>query len=124
ANVAEGLEAIEHAIAKRLEEELPFLATETLLMAAVSRGADRQEAHEVIRRHSRDVQAAMREGAACDLLERLAKEPMFDGLLGSMDAAGFTGRSAEQGDRFLAEIVEPIRRRYPDRLGDRPQLRV
>lgn len=124
ANVAEGLEAIETAIARRLEEELPFLATETLLMAAVSRGADRQEAHEVIRRHSRDVQAAMRGGAACDLLERLAEEPLFKGLLGSIDAASFTGRSGEQVDRFLAEVVEPIRRRYASRLGDRPQLRV
>ncbi len=124
ANVADGLEAIESAIAARLEQELPFLATETLLMAAVSRGADRQEAHEVIRQHSRDVQAAMREGGPCDLLERLAKEPMFDGLLGSIDAVDFAGRSAEQVDRFLAEIVEPIRSRYAGRLGDRPHLRV
>ncbi|MEY3023761.1 MAG: Adenylosuccinate lyase, partial [Planctomycetota bacterium] len=124
ANVADGLEAIESAIAARLEQELPFLATETLLMAAVSRGADRQEAHEVIRQHSRDVQAAMREGGPCDLLERLAKEPMFDGLLGSIDAVDFAGRSAEQVDRFLAEIVEPIRSRYAGRIGDRPHLRV
>ncbi len=127
-NVAAGLEANRHAISRRLEAELPFLVTEPLLMAAVARGADRQEAHEVIRHHSREVQAAMRGGGGNDLLARLSADPLFAGLVdrevSATSAAAFTGRAADQVDRFLAEIVEPIRTRFAGSLAERPELRV
>jgi adenylosuccinate lyase len=125
ANVAGGLEVQPGPTRRRLAEELPFLATENLLMAAVARGADRQEAHETIRRHSREVALAIREqGAGNDLLARLATEPAFAGLDLDLDPAAFTGRSAEQVDRFIAAVVEPIRARHAAALAEEPRLRV
>jgi adenylosuccinate lyase len=105
-------------IAANLEQELPFMATENILMAAAQAGGDRQELHERIRRHSQE--AALRvkqEGLTNDLLERLAADSAF----GKVDFASilnpkqFVGRAPEQVDEFLAEVVEPIRRRYVDR---------
>jgi len=123
-DIAGGLEVHEAAIAARLDVELPFLATERLLMAAVSRGADRQEAHEVIRRHSRDAQARRHRGEPPALLESLGREEMFEGLAETPDPSAFIGRSLEQVDRAIAEIVAPIRDRYAGRLDEVPHLRV
>jgi adenylosuccinate lyase len=125
ANVAGGLEVMRGPTRRRLAEELPFLATENLLMAAVARGADRQDAHEIIRRHSREAAAAVREhGGPNDLLDRLAAEPAFAGIDLALDPAAFTGRCGEPVDRFIAEVVEPIRRRHAASLAEEPQLRV
>jgi len=124
ANVAEGLEVHESAIRRRLSEELPFLATEPLLMMATSRGADRQEAHEVIRRLSREAQASLRERGVNDLLERLAREPAFRGIDVALDARDFVGLAPSQVDRFVREVVEPIRSRHAASLAERPVLRV
>ena len=119
ANVARGLVVHPRAVRANLERQLPFLATENLLMAAVRQGADRQEVHEIIRRHS--LAAAQRvkaEGADNDLLRRLSTERVFDGIdLGDiLDPARFIGRAPEQVDAFLEQVVEPVRRRYADRL--------
>jgi len=127
ANVTGGLVVYPRQVAARLAAELPFLATEEILMAAVSAGADRQDAHERIRRHS--VESARRvkeEGLANDLLERLAADPAFGGLdLAALgDPARFIGRAPEQVDRFLAGTVAPIRSRYAAILGGEPELRI
>ncbi len=114
-NVASGLDVYEATIARNLREELPFMASENIMMAAVAAGGDRQEIHELIRTHS--VAAGKRvksEGAANDLLDRLSADPHFAGLEFSklLDPADYVGRAPEQVDEFVAEVVEPIRSRY------------
>jgi adenylosuccinate lyase len=116
-DVATGLVVYPQVIARHLREELPFLATENILMAAVAAGGDRQELHERIRQHSLAAAAVVKQqGGENDLLERLKKDKAFAkvDLAAAIDPATLTGRSAEQVDEFLAEIVAPIRRRYGD----------
>ena len=113
ANIASGLEVHPARIRSRLLEELPFMATEELIVRAVDAGGDRQEAHEVIRRHSLAAAKAMKdEGVANDMLERLAADPAFgvgiEDLMAAADPTRFVGRSAEQVDEFLEEVVEPL----------------
>ncbi len=125
-NVAAGLDVYEATITKNLLEELPFMASENIMMAAVAAGADRQEIHEQIRQHS--VQAGRRvksEGASNDLMQRLAQDPHFAGLKLAefVDPAKYVGRAPEQVDEFLAEIVAPIHVRY-DRPLPPTELRV
>jgi adenylosuccinate lyase len=112
-DVSRGLVVHEKVIERHLQAELPFMATETILMAAVQAGGDRQSLHEAIRRHS--VAAAARvkdEGLDNDLLARLAADPAFGAVharLGSLcDARSFVGRAPEQVDEFLAAEVEPL----------------
>ncbi len=126
-NVASGLVVYEKTIAANIAAELPFMATENLLMAAVQKGADRQEVHEVIRKHSQAAaQRVKQEGASNDLIERLRGEKMFAGvdLNAALNPAQFVGRAPQQVDQFVEEIVEPIRRRYKDELGHKPELKV
>ncbi|HEU4630839.1 MAG TPA: adenylosuccinate lyase, partial [Gemmatimonadaceae bacterium] len=90
-----------------------FMATEDLIVRAVQAGGDRQEAHEVIRRHSIETARAMKhDGAPNDLLQRLAADPAYgvsiEDLQRALDPRRFVGRSAEQVDEFLAEVVEPL----------------
>jgi len=127
-NVARGLIVNEAIIAKGVREYLPYMATENLIMAAVAAGADRQEVHEVIRVHSHAVTAKIKsgEGSSTELFDRLGAEPAFSGVdfNSETDPAKFVGRSPEQVDEFLAECVEPVRRHYADRLGQRAELKV
>jgi len=114
-NVAEGLVVYPNVLARNLEAELPFMASENVLMAAVAAGGDRQELHERIRRHSQAAAAMVKQqGAPNDLLDRLAADPAFAGvdLASALDPAKFVGRAPEQVDEFLAEVLEPIRSRY------------
>jgi adenylosuccinate lyase len=116
-NVASGLVVYPGVIAKNLREELPFMASENILMAAVAAGGDRQELHERIRQHSQAAGAAVKnEGRPNDLIERLRSDEAFSGLdfTAAMDPAQFVGRAPQQVDEFLTEIVTPIRQRYPD----------
>ena len=118
-NITTGLQVFPAIIARNLNEVLPYMASETLLMAAVARGADRQEVHEVIRKHSRAVTANIQAGTGGnDLIARLAAEPSFAGvdMTAALDARAFVGRAAEQVDEFLAEEIGPVRRRYPKLL--------
>ncbi|TWT83066.1 Adenylosuccinate lyase [Planctomycetes bacterium CA13] len=116
-NVADGLVVYPKTIAKNLAAELPFMATENIMMKAVSAGGDRQELHERIRVHS--VEAARRvkaEGEANDLMDRLRGDEAFAKV--DLDAAtnplDFVGRAPEQVDEFIEEHIEPIRQRYGD----------
>ena len=126
-NVAEGLVVYPEVIARNLREELPFMATENILMAAVAAGGDRQDVHERIRAHSQAAAAEVKQhGRPNDLLERLAADAAFAGvdLAAATDPHALTGRSAEQVDEFLAEVVEPIRRRYASGSAAEPEIRV
>ncbi len=118
--VAAGVEVNEAAVAANLGAELHALACENNLMDAVRLGADRQEAHEVIRRHCRSAEEAAGGGpVAGELLRRLAAEPMLSGvdIEASLDPAALVGRAPQQVDAFIAEVVEPIRKRYAAELG-------
>jgi adenylosuccinate lyase len=129
-NVASGLIVHEAMVRKNLMAELPFMATENILMACVKLGGDRQHYHELIRVHAQA--AGMRvkqEGLDNDLLERLQADRAFwstarggplsaeldwDNLLDPMQ---YVGRSVEQTERFLAEVIEPLREQYKDALA-------
>jgi len=112
-NIASGLEVHPARIRRRLMDELPFMATEELIVRAVRAGGDRQEAHERIRGYSIAAARAIKDGAANnDLLDRIAADDTFgitrDELDRAMDPRRFVGRAPEQVDEFLAEVVEPL----------------
>ena len=110
-NVASGLRVNETVVDRTLREYLPFMATENLMMEAVKRGGDRQQLHEVIRRHSMAATARMKEGHPCDLLDRLAADPAFGltrpELEALMDPRRYIGRCPQQVARFL-ERCQPL----------------
>ncbi len=127
-NIVDGLVVYPKVIEKHLDEELPFMATEEILMAAAQAGGDRQELHERIRVHSQAAAQQVKEfGRPNDLLERLKTDSAFASVdLGNaLDARRFVGRAPEQVDTFIADVIEPIRQRYGD-LGKQQseQLRV
>src|SRR5690349_21569981 len=112
-NVAAGLEVHPARIRRRLMDELPFMATEELIVRAVRAGGSRQEAHERIRRYSIDAARAIKDGAEQkDLLDRIAADETFGitraELEQAMDPKRFVGRAPQQVDEFLAEVVEPL----------------
>jgi adenylosuccinate lyase len=126
-NVSRGLVVYPKTIAAAVSAELPFMATEEILMAAVRAGGDRQKLHEVIRKHSQAAAARVKqEGAANDLLQRLSREPDFAkiNLDNILNPSQFVGRAPEQVERFVKEVVEPIRERYAKELGNTPELKV
>src|SRR3954466_3325439 len=112
-NVASGLEVHPARIRRRLMDELPFMATEELIVRAVRAGGDRQDAHERIRGYSIAAARALKDGAANnDLLDRIAADDAFgitrDELDRAMDPRRFVGRAPERVDVFLAEVVDPL----------------
>jgi adenylosuccinate lyase len=112
-NIVIGLEVHPARIRARINEELPFMATEALIVRAVAAGGDRQAVHEVIRVHSIAAARAMKdEGKPNDMLERLAKDPAFPvksaDLTDITDPKRFVGRAQQQVDEFLAEVINPI----------------
>jgi adenylosuccinate lyase len=112
-NVASGLEVHPARIRRRLMDELPFMATEELIVRAVRAGGNRQDAHEIIRKYSIDAARALKDGAAHnDLLDRIAADASFgmtrDELERAMDPRRFVGRAPQQVDEFLAEVVGPL----------------
>jgi adenylosuccinate lyase len=119
-NIASGMVVYPKMIARHIEAELPFMATENILMAAVRAGGDRQTLHEAIRTHS---QAAAREvkaeGRPNDLLDRLKADALFEAvdIDAEMEPSRFIGRAPEQVDAFLEEHVEPILAAHPEDEG-------
>jgi adenylosuccinate lyase len=112
-NVSSGLVVRPAVIRRRLEEELPFLATEAILMQAVRRGGDRQTLHERIRRHALAAANRMKdEGAANDLIDRIAGDDAFGlerrEIAGALDPVRHIGRAPEQVDAFLRDHVQPL----------------
>ena len=112
-NIVSGLEVHPARIQRRVADELPFMATEELIVRAVKAGGDRQEAHETIRRHSVATAQAVKDGAPRnDMLDRLAADPSFgvsiDDLQQVVDARRYVGRAPEQVDEFLTEVIAPL----------------
>jgi adenylosuccinate lyase len=126
-NVTSGLVVYPKVISQRLQQELPFMATENILMAATARGGDRQELHERIRQHSNAAGLAVKkDGKPNDLLDRLAIDPAFAGVdfEAVLDTARFVGTSPLQVDSFVRNCIEPIREKYPEARQLRDQIRV
>lgn len=126
-NITKGLVVNPAVIDRHVQEALPYMATESLLMAAVATGADRQTAHEVVRQHSHEVAAALKGGAARnDLLDRLRQERVFAAVdFGRiLRKENFFGRAPEQVDEFLAEELAPIRQRYGSLLNQTVRVEV
>lgn len=111
AHIAAGLRVNEPTVAARVRRELPFMATETLLMQATLRGGDRQELHERIRKHSFAAQEAVARGEENPLLATITGDPAFrlnaEEVAAWVDPVAFTGRAAEQVDEFLERTVAP-----------------
>jgi adenylosuccinate lyase len=120
ANVARGLVVYPKAITVRVKAELPFIATENILLAAVAAGGDRQELHERLRQHSHEAAARIKQhGLPNDLLERIADDPAFASIdvKRTVNPKDYVGRAPQQVDAFLSEYVTPIRRKYRRALG-------
>ncbi|MEM7051467.1 MAG: adenylosuccinate lyase [Acidobacteriota bacterium] len=111
AHIAEGLTVREGAVASRVARELPFMASETLLMQAVLRGGDRQELHERIRQYSLEAQSRLEGGGSNDLIERIVGDGDFRleraEVESWLDPQAFTGRSGQQVRELLSEVIEP-----------------
>lgn len=130
ANVADGLVVYPKVIEQRLRKELPFMATENIMMDAVKkRGADRQQLHERIRVHSMAASKVIKEeGGENDLLERIANDDAFgvtlDELENILQPEKYTGRAKEQTEDFLSEFVNPVLEKYKDIESDKPEINV
>ena len=121
-NVVDGLVVYDKVITKHLMAELPFMATENIMMDAVKAGGDRQELHERIRELSMKAGARVKqEGLDNNLLELIAADPMFgvtlEELQAKLDPSKYTGRAKEQVDEYLAEVVQPVLDSNADALG-------
>jgi adenylosuccinate lyase len=128
-NVARGLVVNPAVIGRNLRREMPFLATERILMRAVKRGGDRQALHEKIRVHAVAAHKAILAGASeNDLLSRLRGDPAFATVAADIEQdlspAAHVGRAPEQVDRFLADHVVPLLARHRDDLGRPDSVRV
>ena len=128
-NVVDGLVVYPKVIEKRLMSELPFMATENIMMDAVKAGGDRQELHERIRELSMEAGRNVKvEGKDNNLLELIAADPAFnlslDELKKTMDPAKYVGRAKEQTDAFLAKVVRPILESHKEMLGVKAEINV
>ncbi|MGE4318033.1 MAG: adenylosuccinate lyase [Deferribacterales bacterium] len=128
-NITDGLVVYERMINKRVMEELPFMATENIIMESVKRGADRQEMHEVVRVNSMEAGKRVKmEGESNDLLDRLAAEKAVpltkEEIMGLLDPIKFVGRSPEQVDQFINEEVNPVIEKYEKDLGMDVDIKV
>ena len=128
-NVTDGLVVYDKVIRQRVMNELPFMATENIMMDAVKKGGNRHELHEKLRVHS---QAAARvvkeEGGKNDLVDRIAADPAFmvtkEEIEAILQPEKFIGRSAEQVDEFLTDIIQPLLDEHADVLGEKEELTV
>ena len=128
-NITDGLVVYPKVIEQNLARELPFMATENILMAAVKKGGDRQVLHERIRLHSMDAARVIKEeGRANDLLDRIAADPAFalnrQDLSHLLKPGLFVGRSAEQVRSFLNQLVHPLLAGNPESVVPDEDLRV
>ncbi|NRA38252.1 MAG: adenylosuccinate lyase [Planctomycetes bacterium] len=128
-NVTEGLVVYPKVIERRINMELPFMATENFIMEMVKAGGDRQECHEQIRVLSHEAAAVVKqEGGDNDLIERIRKtdyfKPIHDQLESLMDPQTFIGRAPQQVDKFLSTEVVPVLQPYADQLSGASELAV
>jgi len=126
-NVLDGLVVYPKVIAAHVAAELPFMATENILMAAVKTGGNRQELHEKIRLHSHAAAAQVKKfGRDNDLISRLKADMAFRNINFEkiLEPGNYTGRAPQQVDTFIREIVTPIRKKYRGRLRKKVELKV
>ena len=128
-NVVDGLVVYDKVIHQRLMKELPFMATENIMMDAVKAGGNRQELHERIREHSMAAGRVVKvEGGENDLLSRIANDPAFgmtmEQLEAVMEPKNFVGRAPEQTEEFITEVVQPILDANKDILGMTAEINV
>lgn len=128
-NITDGLVVYKKMIEKHVMEELPFMATENIIMEAVKRGANRQEMHEVIRVHSMEAGKVVKiEGGQNDLLKRLASDERIplteEEIKRIVDPEDFVGRAPEQVEEFIAEEVDKIILKYKDQIGFEVEIKV
>ena len=128
-NVVDGLVVYPKVIEKHLMAELPFMATENIMMDAVKAGGDRQELHERIRELSMEAGRNVKEnGKENNLLELIAADPAFglslEDLEKTMEPSRYVGRAPEQVDAFLSQVVNPILEEYKDLLGEKAEINV
>ncbi len=128
-NVVDGLVVYPKVIEQHLMNELPFMATENIMMDAVKAGGDRQELHERIREHSMAAGRVVKaEGKPNDLLERIAADPAFnmtmEQLQKVMKPENFVGRAPQQVEEFVAEVIRPILDQYRSELGMKAEINV
>lgn len=128
-NVADGLVVYPKVIEQHLRRELPFMATENIMMDAAKRGADRQELHEHVRVHSMAASRVIKEeGGENDLLERIANDPIFgvtlEELKGIVDPHKYVGRAPRQTEIFLRETVQPVLERYADTEAETAEINL
>jgi adenylosuccinate lyase len=126
-NIADGLVVHPEIIEQNVARELPFMATENILMEAVAKGGDRQTLHERIRQHSLAASENLKkEQTKNDLMDRLAADSAFANIdLKSLsEPKAFIGRAAEQVDEFLTEVIAPIRQRYANRAKPSSEVNV
>lgn len=128
-NIADGLVVYSKVIEAQLMAELPFMATENIMMDAVKAGGDRQELHERIRTHSMAAAKTVKEeGKPNDLLHRIAQDPAFniseEEIKKIIKPENFTGRAEQQTLDFISEIVKPILRENSDDIGVKTEINV
>lgn len=128
-NIVDGLVVYEKVINQHILNELPFMATENILMEAVKRGGDRQELHERIRIHSMEAGKAVKmEGLPNDLIDRIINDDAFnmdrDEILSMLKPENFIGRSPKQVDEFIEQYVDPVLEKYESQLGLEVEINV
>ena len=127
-DVTGGIVVYPAVVKRNLDMELPFLATENVMMEAVKAGGDRQDLHERIRVHSHAAASAIKEGGESDLAERLQGDPAFSAVASRMheilDGSRFVGRAPEQVIEFIEDEVDPILERHADVAGVTGEVRV
>ncbi len=128
-NVTNGLVVYPKVIEQRVMRELPFMATENIMMRAVEKGGNRQELHEALRKHSIAAAAVVKEeGGENDLVKRIAADPMFmiteEEIMAVLKPENYTGRAPEQVKEFLDEVVFPVLEKNKALLGEKVELSV
>ena len=128
-NICDGLVVYPKVVRQRVMNELPFMATENIMMSAVKKGGDRQELHERLRQHSIAAGRAVKEeGLPNDLMERVCGDPAF-GLtleegMALLQPENFAGRAPQQVEDYLREVIDPILEENRDLLGDKAEINV
>lgn len=128
-NVCDGLVVYPKVIEQRVLRELPFMATENIMMTAVKKGGDRQELHEKLRQHSiAAAKVVKEEGEDNDLIDRVCADKSFnltkEEITAVLKPINFVGRSVEQVDEFIAEYITPLREANSDILNEKAELSV
>ena len=128
-NVVDGLVVNKKVIGKRVKNELPFMATENIMMELVKRGGDRQKIHEKLRVYSMQAGKQIKEfGLENDLIERIASDEELgltvEELNSQLEPKKFIGRSNFQVEKFLSDVINPLLEKYKNLIGEKYELKV